>query len=485
MPRRGSGRGPGPLIARGPRSGPRRRSRRPPAAASHKPPGLQPVVTTSSISTIQRPAERPGASSSSRQPERPGDVAGPGSAVEVELAGGGSSRVRGPGRRAGRALGPRPWPAARPGRSRARAPAPAWIGTGTIRSPPADACRQRVRQRPAERFGQAPLAGVLQGVERRPDRAGNGAHHSSWSSGAGTSPRRPIATPPGSSSRASSAGRQAGRSGSPSSPHPDAGGRQARSRARSSACHRPGPGGRLPPHRRWMPSGASLPRCRRSSASPPHASGEGSGSRRPRSRCGRSCRPAARATPLAPRTQPARCPRHGGSARRTARTVAAAVGLGLADEDGVDREAHEHHVDPVLPGSHRPSPAASDRRPIRPMNLAHSESADSTLLGEDVRRSTLRTRSSRAARQRRRLDAAGRDRPSALAGLEVLDDQDDGRPEDDDEQRREDAADEREQHLDRRLGGLLLGALAALDAELLGLDLEHLARSRRRAARPG
>ena len=47
-------------------------------------------------------------------------------------------------------------------------------------------------------------------------------------------------------------------------------------------------------------------------------------------------------------------------------------------------------------------------------------------------------------------------------------------PEDDDEQRREDAADEREQHLDRRLGRHLLGALAALDPELLGLDLEHL-----------
>jgi hypothetical protein len=57
---------------------------------------------------------------------------------------------------------------------------------------------------------------------------------------------------------------------------------------------------------------------------------------------------------------------------------------------------------------------------------------------------------------------------------QVLDDEDDRGTEDDDEQRREDAADEREQHLDRRLGGLLLGALATLDPELLGLDLEHL-----------
>ena len=61
------------------------------------------------------------------------------------------------------------------------------------------------------------------------------------------------------------------------------------------------------------------------------------------------------------------------------------------------------------------------------------------------------------------------------SNVQVLDDEDDGRPEDDDEQRREDAPDEREQHLDRGLGGLLLGALAALDAELLRLDLEDLA----------
>ena len=58
---------------------------------------------------------------------------------------------------------------------------------------------------------------------------------------------------------------------------------------------------------------------------------------------------------------------------------------------------------------------------------------------------------------------------------QVLDDQDDRRSEDDDEQRREDASDEREQHLDRCLGGHLLRALASLDAELLRLDLEHLA----------
>src|SRR6476660_765593 len=58
---------------------------------------------------------------------------------------------------------------------------------------------------------------------------------------------------------------------------------------------------------------------------------------------------------------------------------------------------------------------------------------------------------------------------------QVLHDQDQGWAKDDHEQRREDASDEREQHLDRRLRGLFLGALAALDPELLRLDLEDLA----------
>ena len=48
-----------------------------------------------------------------------------------------------------------------------------------------------------------------------------------------------------------------------------------------------------------------------------------------------------------------------------------------------------------------------------------------------------------------------------------------GRPEDDDEQRREDAEHHRDQHLHRRLLGLLLGQLAALDAHLVGLGPQH------------
>jgi hypothetical protein len=89
------------------------------------------------------------------------------------------------------------------------------------------------------------------------------------------------------------------------------------------------------------------------------------------------------------------------------------------------------------------------------MNFAHSEAATSTRSARTVPR-VLR-------------------RPCGAAWPEVPDDQDDRRAQDDDEQRREDAPDQREQHLDRRLGRHLLGALPALDPQLLGLDLEHLA----------
>src|SRR3979411_1177676 len=46
------------------------------------------------------------------------------------------------------------------------------------------------------------------------------------------------------------------------------------------------------------------------------------------------------------------------------------------------------------------------------------------------------------------------------------------RSEQDDPQRREDAADHRQHHLQRRLGRLFLGALAALAPHLVGLDAE-------------
>src|ERR1700675_2964139 len=108
------------------------------------------------------------------------------------------------------------------------------------------------------------------------------------------------------------------------------------------------------------------------------------------------------------------------------------------------------------------------------MNLAHRPSPDSTSLARMVWR--VRFRATRV----RRPSGVGVDRESAAGSitrldLQVLHDQDDRGPKDDDEQRREDAPDEREEHLDRRFRRHLLRSLAALDPELLRLDLEDLA----------
>src|SRR5450631_81388 len=46
---------------------------------------------------------------------------------------------------------------------------------------------------------------------------------------------------------------------------------------------------------------------------------------------------------------------------------------------------------PLLPGSHRAEPLASDGRPMRPRNFAHRESADSSCSARTEPRSTLRT----------------------------------------------------------------------------------------------
>ena len=59
----------------------------------------------------------------------------------------------------------------------------------------------------------------------------NGAHHSSWRSGSGSSPGSPIGTPAGDSSRTSSRGAQAAHSGGPSARHPMQFAGRARSRA--------------------------------------------------------------------------------------------------------------------------------------------------------------------------------------------------------------------------------------------------------------
>ena len=99
---------------------------------------------------------------------------------------------------------------------------------------------------------------------------------------------------------------------------------------------------------------------------------------------------------------------------------------------------------PFNSGSQRAEQRNMAARPIKPMNFAHSEPATSSSVARTDPRVTLRT-TNRVT--------------ESLLGSEILDDQNHRRAEDDDEQRREDASDEREQHLDRRLGRLFLGAL--------------------------
>ena len=186
---------------------------------------------------------------------------------------------------------------------------------------------------------------------------------------------------------------------------------------------------------------------------------------RPPSPWRRSCPPAA----------PARRRRPGRAAR--ARSTAASDGARTAraarrsrrpcHEHGVDREAHEHHVDPVA-GRQPQAVAGRQRAPAHQAHELGPERAGGLEpLGEHGRpRLRLRaTPAPRDAPRRRRRPRPERCRPRRLArrrprrdrqprSCRLLHDQDDGRAEDDDEQRREDAPDEREQHLDRRLGRL-------------------------------
>ena len=89
-------------------------------------------------------------------------------------------------------------------------------------------------------------------------------------------------------------------------------------------------------------------------------------------------------------------------------------------------------------------------------------------------RATRRERTERRVRSSSTSRMAGRTAGSIVRCRRPAHDGHDGRPQDDDEDRGEDAADHREEHLDRCLGRRLLGALAALDAQLLRLDLQHL-----------
>ena len=199
--------------------------------------------------------------------------------------------------------------------------------------------------------------------------------------------------------------------------------------------------------------------------------------RRPPCRSRRSCRPAA----------PGRRARRGRAGRARARPAAPvdatrraarpSARSGSPDEHRVDREPHEHHVDAVAVGQPQAGVRrASDGRPIRPMNLRPEPR-------RRPRRSAARTRAARSrfrARRRRR-SAPGPDgvpevalarRPASgvrfcmirmIAGPRMTMNSD-GKMQ----------PTSGNSILIGALAAMLLGALAALDAELLRLDLEHL-----------
>src|SRR6266550_8285608 len=203
-------------------------------------------------------------------------------------------------------------------------------------------------------------------------------------------------------------------------------------------------------------------------------------------------------TPLAPRTN-GTSPRQTGRSARAERTGRVPSAPGRPRKTASIGKRMNIMWMPLLSGSHRPDPGERVRRAMRPIKFAQRPSADSMSAARRVPRVRFRATSrpepgegasragSEAGSVTSRAAVDGRRRPTRPltptcpglllgAGLwrQVDDDQDDGRPKDDDEQRREDAPDERKEHLDRGLGGLLLGALTALDAELLRLDLEDL-----------
>ena len=202
--------------------------------------------------------------------ERVGHVRGAVLATELEL---GRGRPRAPdGRHGGKPqVPPRPpGPAAPPGRSRAPLADAAWTGTWTSISPPIATSAHRAAAaapRGAATRRSPPYFRAWSASRTTPR---NGAHHSSWTSGSGTSEGIPRATPPGSPRRTSRAAAQPAHSGLPSVPQPAQDGGNARSRRRpASACG---------PHLRSIPAGPhaalipAFPPVRRSSRGPrqPH-----------------------------------------------------------------------------------------------------------------------------------------------------------------------------------------------------------------------
>src|SRR3954471_14549074 len=178
-------------------------------------------------------------------------------------------------------------------------------------------------------------------------------------------------------------------------------------------------------------------------------------------------------TPWAPRTS-GTMPTQAGSADRRPTIGCPPSGPGLPRNTASIAKRMKNMWMPFVAGIQSPWPGSSSGRPMRPMNRAQNEPAISTSVARVVPLVVLR-----AATGTRRGSSRDPAKGFRLLGADVRatqvdDDQDDRGPEDDDEQRGEDAPDQREQHLDRGLGGHLLGALASLDPELLRLDLEDL-----------
>ena len=380
-----------------------RRDRQRPArsSATAQAASVAPVVTTSSTSRTQRPRPRP--------PLRPRAVRA------------GTRRPRSPPARRDRARTGRPSPGgargpdARAGRGRCAgdvgderrlvvaAPPLALgvdrdrnddLGTGADPRPAPGDCRRRAG--PASRRSPAYLRSWRACPDRRRRRA------RTIRAGAAARAGRPAAR--SASRRAGPAGRRApartrAQNGSPSRPHPE----QEAGKARSSAAPvEPAQRG----HRRddgRRPLYPALTRAGRLGVQAPTTG------HRPPSRCARSCRRQLEHPVRAAdeRHEPGPGPEaamdgHDGRAPPRAR-------IRPAQEDGVDREAHEHHVDPVrCRAATGPAPASSDGRPIRPMNLPHSAVGDLEPVGEVRRAAEVAGAQWRGRRGQLGVDVGGR-----------------------------------------------------------------------------
>ena len=364
------------------------------------------VVVTSSTRTTQRPRGRrpPRRSRPGTSPNAPATLACRWARSSSYWATVAPPSLEDRGHRKAERARRRRRPAGRPGRSRApgrgrRGPAPARAGRR-----PRPTRRQRSRGGRAERRRQAALAGVLEGMER-------GAH--------GAVERRgPLELDERRRERRREAERDAGRpleanverrataradrlalataagAGRRQGQIEDAAGEAARCR------HRP----ILPPadHRRRIrdsPSRVSAPR-RRPRAGP---------DRRPPCRSDRACRSGARACRGRrgrTRRSPARAAGHAGRPRPHGRRRAPAR---PRKTQSIGKRMNIMWI-PLPPGSQSPAPSGSPARPIRPMNRAHSESADSS------RSARLPPRVRLTALERHRRAVDGRTRAGGRSG---------------------------------------------------------------------